>query len=183
MRRLRQPSLPRAICAVVLAVSLFFALVGAPEAVPAADARKGDKPQVRKGKKAYAKKRSKTRPSRFDVDGDGIRNGRDRDVDGDRKRNVRDPDVDGDERPNDYDHDIDADGVDNAFDPDSDASGGPLQATAATTPVPPGFVGLISDDACWGTDDDPGRHRTIAAVAGTGARVLRTPFHWSLIEP
>src|SRR5262245_47267640 len=119
MRRLRQPSVPRAIRAGVLAVTLFSVLLGALTAVPAADARKGDTPQVPRGKKSSAQKRSKTRPSRLEVDGDGIRNGRDRDVDGDRKRNVRDPDVDGDERPNDYDHDIDADGVDNAFDPDS----------------------------------------------------------------
>ena len=63
---------------------------------------------------------------------------------------------------NDYDHDIDADGVDNAFDADSDASGDRLEATAATAPVPPGFIGLISDDAFWGTDADPSRQRTMA---------------------
>jgi len=175
----------------VLAVTLFSALLGALTAAPAAEARTGDKAGLRKGKKAelhngrkaHGRKHAKRRPTRRDVDGDGIRNGRDRNVDGDRRRNVVDPDVDGDGRPNDYDHDIDADGVENAFDPDSDASGGPLQATAATTPVPPGFVGLSSDDALWGTDADPSRQRNMAVITGTGARVLRAPFHWSVIEP
>jgi hypothetical protein len=157
MRRLRQHSLPRAICAVVLVVTLSAALLGALAAAPAANARKGDKPYIREGKKTQARKHAKHRPSRSDIDGDGIRNGRDRNVDGDRVRNVVDPDVDGDRRSNDYDHDIDADGIDNAFDRDSDASGGPLDASAATAPAPPGFVGLISDDAFWGTDADPSR--------------------------
>ena len=183
MRQLRQPSLPRAICAVVLAVTLSIALFGALATASSADARKGGKPAARKGKKAQQRKGAKARPSRFDIDGDGIRNGRDRNVDGDRKRNVVDPDVDGDGARNDYDHDIDADGVDNAFDADSDASGDPLQATAASPPAPPGFVGLVSNDAFWGTDADPSRAGTMAAVSGTGARVLRQSFYWSIIEP
>ena len=183
MRRLRQPSLPRAIGAVVLVVSLSVALLGALAAAPAADARGGPKAEARKGKKAHSRKGRNARPSRTDLDGDGIRNGRDRNVDGDRRRNVVDPDVDGDGRRNDYDHDIDADGVDNAFDSDSDASGGPLEATAASPPAPPGFVGLVSDDAFWGTDADPSRVRTMAAISGTGARVLRQSFYWSIIEP
>ena len=54
---------------------------------------------------------------------------------------------------------------------------------AATGPVPPRFIGLVSDDAFWGTDADPSRQRTIAAIAGTGARMLRQSFYWSLIEP
>ena len=132
---------------------------------------------------AHAGKRAKAKISRFDVDGDGVRNGRDRNVDGDRKRNAVDPDVDGDGRKNDYDHDIDADGIQNAFDPDSDSSGDPFRATAATAQAPPGFVGLISDDAFWGTDADPTRQRTMATIAGTGARVLRQSFYWSVIEP
>src|SRR5215207_710247 len=166
MRPLRQPSVPRAIPAIVLAACLLVALLGALAGAPAADARKA----------------AKARVSRFDVDGDGLRNGRDRNVDGDRKRNVVDADVDGDGRPNDYDHDIDADGVQNAFDADSDASGDPLRASAATAQAPPGFVGLVSDDAFWGTDADPSRGRTMAAIAGTGARALRQSFYWSLIE-
>jgi len=182
MRRLRQPSLPRAIGAIVLAVTLSVALTGALATAPSADARKGEKAAARKGKKTKQRKGAKARPSRFDIDGDGIRNGRDRDVDGDGKRNVLDPDVDGDGRRNDYDHDIDADGVDNAFDADSDASGSRLEATAAAPP-PPGFIGLVSDDAFWGTDADPSRARTMAAIAGTGARVLRQSFYWSIIEP
>src|SRR5829696_1525306 len=54
---------------------------------------------------------------------------------------------------------------------------------AATGPVPARFIGLVSDDAFWGTDSDPSRQRTIAAIAGTGARMLRQSFYWSLIEP
>ena len=181
MRRLRQPSLPRAIGAVVLVVTLSVALLGALAEAPAASAREPAQAQVPKGKKAQKGKRA--RPSRFDLDGDGIRNGRDRDVDADRKRNVVDPDVDGDGRRNDYDHDIDADGVQNAFDADSDASGAGLQATAAGPPAPRGFVGLVSDDAFWATDADPTRVRTMATIAGTGAGVLRQSFYWSLIEP
>jgi hypothetical protein len=152
----------------LLAACLLAALLGALLAASPAEARKG-------GKKAKI--------TRFDRDGDGIRNGRDRNVDGDRKRNVADRDVDGDGRPNDYDHDIDADGVQNAFDADSDASGDPFRASAATAPVPPGFVGLVSDDAFWGTDADPSRTGTMARIAGTGARVLRHAFYWSIIEP
>jgi hypothetical protein len=163
MRPLRQPSVPRAIATIVLAAFLLVALTGAAS--------------------AHAGKRAKTKISRFDIDGDGVRNGRDRNVDGDRLRNVVDPDVDGDRRRNDYDHDIDADGVQNAFDADSDASGDPFRATAATAQAPPGFVGLISDDAFWGTDADPSRQRTMATIAGTGARVLRQSFYWSVIEP
>ena len=151
----------------MLVACLLVALVGALASAPAADAKKS-------GKKA--------RVSRFDLDGDGRRNGRDRNVDGDRKRNVVDPDVDGDGRRNDYDHDIDADGRQNAFDADSDASGDPFRASAATAQAPPGFVGLVSDDAFWGTDADPSRQRTMAAIAGTGARVLRQSFYWSMIE-
>ena len=146
---------------------LLVALLGALAGAPAADARKG----------------AKARSSRFDVDGDGRRNGRDRNVDGDRRRNVIDLDVDGDGRPNDYDHDIDADGVKNAFDADSDASGESFRASAATALAPPGFVGLVSDDAFWGTDADPSRAGTMAAIAGTGARVLRQSFYWSMIVP
>ena len=172
-------------------MTLFAALLGALATAPAADARKGakvgarkgTKAELRQGGKARARRHARRRPTRRDVDDDGIRNGRDRDVDGDRRRNVRDRDVDGDGRQNDYDHDIDADGIDNAFDADSDASGGPLEATAATTPAPPGFVGLVSDDAFWATDADPTRQHTMAAIAATGARVLRAPFYWSLVEP
>jgi hypothetical protein len=167
MRPLRQPSVPRAIAAIVLAWCLLAALAGA----STADAKKHSKA-----------KHTKVKISRFDLDGDGVRNGRDRNVDGDRKRNVVDPDVDGDGRRNDYDHDIDADRVLNAFDADSDASGDPFRASAASTQAPPGFVGLISDDALWGTDADPTRRGNMAAIAGTGARVLRASFHWSVIE-
>jgi len=58
-----------------------------------------------------------------------------------------------------------------------------LRAGAATGTVPARFIGLVSDDAFWGTDADPSRQRTIAAIAGTGARMLRQSFSWSLIEP
>jgi hypothetical protein len=159
----------------VLVASLFAALLGALVAAVPADARKPAKQHPRKA--------AKHRIMRFDLDGDGLRNGRDRNVDGDRKRNVVDRDVDGDGRPNDYDHDIDADRIDNAFDADSDASGDQFRAAAATAPAPPNFVGLVSDDAFWGTDADATRARTMAAIASTGARVLRQSFYWSVIEP
>jgi len=155
--------MPRAIATIVLAACLLAALPG----VSSAHAKRGTRAEI----------------SRFDLDGDGIRNGRDRDVDGDGMPNVRDPDVDGDGLRNDYDHDIDADGIPNAFDADSDSSGAPFRASAATTQAPPGFVGLVSDDAFWGTDADPTRQRTMATISGTGARVLRQSFYWSLIEP
>ena len=158
----------------MLAACLLVALFESLAAASSSHAVKGA-PHARKGAKA--------RPSRVDLDGDGIRNGRDRNVDGDRLRNVVDPDVDGDRLRNDYDHDIDGDGIRNAFDADSDASGEPLRASAAVAPAPPGFVGLVSDDAFWGTDADPSRQRTMAAIAATGARVLRQPFYWSVIEP
>ena len=163
--------MPREIPAILLAACLLAALFGALLAASPAEARKA-------GKK-------KARVTRFDRDGDGIRNARDRNVDGDRKRNVVDGDVDGDGRPNDYDHDIDADGVENAFDADSDASGAPFRpfrASAAAAQAPPGFVGLVSDDAFWGTDADTSRVHTMAAIAATGARVLRQSFYWSIIE-
>src|SRR5215208_3512320 len=165
MRPLRLISRPRGVPAIFLVASLFCALLGALAAAPAADARKG---HPRKG--AKARHGSHPRPSRFDIDGDGIRNARDRNVDGDRRRHIVDLDVDGHGRAND-------------FDPDSDASGDPFRASAATAQVPPGFVGLVSDDAFWGTDADPSRQRTMATIAGTGARVLRQSFYWSLIEP
>jgi hypothetical protein len=173
--------MPRAIATIVLLACLLVALLGALVSAPAADARKPD-PGKAGARKAHVRKGAKARISRLDVDGDGVRNGRDRDVDGDRRRNVVDPDVDGDGSRNDYDHDIDADGIKNAFDPDTDASGDPLGASAATSPAPPGFVGLVSDDAFWGTDADPTRQRTMATIAATGARVLRHSFYWSLIE-
>src|SRR4051794_17842481 len=106
MRPLRQLSMPRAIAATVLAVCLLVALFESVAAASASHTRKGPH---------HARKGAKPRPTRHDIDGDGIRNGRDRNVDGDRRRNVVDPDVDGDGRPNDYDHDIDADGITNAF--------------------------------------------------------------------
>jgi polysaccharide biosynthesis protein PslG len=170
--------MPRAIAAIVLAACLLAALFGALAAASTAEAKKGGK------KAAHMRKagKKKARVTRFDRDGDGIRNGRDRNVDGDRRRNVVDPDVDGDGRRNDYDHDIDGDGVKNAFDADSDASGDQFRASAATAQAPPGFVGLVSDDAFWGTDADPSRAGTMAAIAGTGARVLRQSFYWSMIE-
>src|SRR5215218_11484194 len=180
MRPLRQLSMPRAIAAIVVAACLLVALFESVAAASASHPRKAAA-HTRKGA-PHARKGARPRPTRRDIDGDGIPNGRDRDVDGDGRRNVVDPDVDGDGRRNDYDHDIDADGIPNAFDADSDASGDPFRASAATTQAPPGFVGLVSDDAFWGTDADPSRQRTMAAIAGTGARVLRASFHWSLIE-
>jgi hypothetical protein len=175
--------------AIVLVAGVLVALLATLAAASVAHARQPGKQGPRKTAERVRKaandgrRAAKHRITRFDLDGDGIRNGRDRNVDGDRKRNVVDTDVDGDGRPNDYDHDIDADGITNAFDADSDASGDGPRAAAATSPVPPGFVGLISDDAFWGTDADPGRQRTMATIAATGARTLRASFYWSIIEP
>jgi hypothetical protein len=120
---------------------------------------------------------------RSDLDGDGIPNRRDRDLDGDRTPNRVDPDIDGDGLRNDLDHDIDGDRVGNAFDADSDSSGGVGPTPARAAPLEPGFLGLVSDDAFWGTDADPGRSRTIGAAAAAGARILRHSFSWSIIEP
>ena len=119
----------------------------------------------------------------LNVDGDRNRNAADRDVDGDFRRNVADSDLDGDRLANDYDHDIDGDRTLNAFDADSDASGDPLIETAAATQAPADFVGLVSDDAFWGTNSDPGRSKTMAGIAATGAKTLRQGFFWSIIEP
>jgi hypothetical protein len=119
-----------------------------------------------------------------DVDGDGLRNRRDRDVDGDGIQNRRDRDVDGDGLRNRRDDDIDGDRVWNPWDFDSDSSGDPRQKAATVlASAPPGFVGLVSDDAFWGTDADPARTATMGAIRGTGARVLRQVFSWALIEP
>jgi len=117
------------------------------------------------------------------VDGDARRNSRDLDVDGDFRMNVADSDVDGDGLPNDYDHDIDGDRVENAWDYDSDSSGDAQLGASGVAPLEPGFLGVVSDDAFWGTDADPSRAKTMAAITATGARVLRQSFSWSIIEP
>src|SRR3954462_4418151 len=56
--------------------------------------------------------------TRLDIDGDCIRNGRDRDVDGDGIRNSRDRDIDGDGIRNSRDRDMDGDGIRNSRDRD-----------------------------------------------------------------
>jgi hypothetical protein len=176
MRPSRQPSRLSAIASIALVVFVLLGLMGGLAGPAAAAERRAE-------------------PSPIDLDGDGRPNARDRDVDGDRLANAADRDVDGDRRvnaadsdidadgdANDYDHDIDGDGTRNAFDIDSDASGEALVETAATPQAPAGFVGLVSDDAFWGTDADPSRQRTMAAIAATGARTLRQSFLWSVIE-
>jgi hypothetical protein len=65
------------------------------------------------------------RVTRRDLDGDCIRNNRDRDVDGDGIRNSRDRDIDGDGIPNRRDRDMDGDGRPNGRDPDRDGDGRP----------------------------------------------------------
>ena len=168
MRQLRQPSLPRAIAAVVLALSLPVTLFGAMAAAATAEAKKAA--NRRRGLRAST---STVTGSATAATATSTATAAQRRRPGRRRRRRR----------NDYDHDIDADGVDNAFDADSDASGGPFRASAASAPAPPGFVGLVSDDAFWATDADPTRAGTMAAIAGTGARVLRQSFYWSMIEP
>jgi len=49
--------------------------------------------------------------------------------------------------------------------------------------VPRAFVGVISDDALWGTDADPGGAKTMRAIRRLGAGTLRVPFLWSRLEP
>src|SRR5215204_1366248 len=119
---------------------------------------------------------------RSDVDRDGIPNRRDPDIDGDGIPNRRDPDTDGDGRRNQFDHDIDADGAKNAFDADSDGSGDSYQAPGRARRLGPGFLGVVSDDAFWGTDADPDGSRSLAVAVAAGARVLRQSFSWSIIE-
>jgi len=45
------------------------------------------------------------------------------------------------------------------------------------------FVGVISDDALWGTDADPSRANTMGGIRGMGAGTLRVSFLWSRLEP
>ena len=49
--------------------------------------------------------------------------------------------------------------------------------------VPRTFVGVVADDALWGTDADPSGVRTIASIAHMGAGMIRVPFLWSRFEP
>jgi hypothetical protein len=65
------------------------------------------------------------RVTRQDLDGDCIRNNRDRDVDGDGIPNRRDRDIDGDGILNRRDRDMDGDGRPNSRDPDRDGDGRP----------------------------------------------------------
>jgi hypothetical protein len=119
-----------------------------------------------------------------DIDGDGTVNGRDRDADGDGSRNTRDRDVDGDRHTNLRDWDIDGDRVENAFDPDSDASGDAgYGGTITAGRPPPGFLGVVSDYAFWDVGPTPARAHTLAAIAASGAGLVRQAFDWSIIEP
>jgi hypothetical protein len=121
-------------------------------------------------------------PQRSDVDRDGVPNRRDPDIDGDGVRNRYDRDTDGDGRRNQLDHDIDADGKNNAFDADSDGSGDSYPAPGPARRLSPGFLGVVSDDAFWGTDADPDGSNSLAVAVAAGARVLRQSFSWSIIE-
>jgi polysaccharide biosynthesis protein PslG len=121
-------------------------------------------------------------PQRSDVDRDRVPNRRDPDIDGDGVRNRYDRDTDGDGRRNQLDHDIDADGKNNAFDADSDGSGDSYLAPRPARRLPPGFLGVVSDDAFWGTDADPDGSNSLAVAVAAGARVLRQSFSWSIIE-
>jgi hypothetical protein len=49
--------------------------------------------------------------------------------------------------------------------------------------VPRSFVGIISDDALWGTDADPSGAGTMGSIAALGLGTLRVPFMWSRLEP
>jgi hypothetical protein len=121
-------------------------------------------------------------PHRPDADRDGIPDRRDPDIDGDGVRNRDDRDTDGDGRRNQLDHDIDGDGRNNAFDADSDGSGDSYRAAGPARQVDPGFLGVVSDEAFWGSDADPDGSRTMAVAVAAGARVLRQSFAWSIIE-
>lgn len=54
---------------------------------------------------------------------------------------------------------------------------GPISA------VPRSFVGVIADDALWGTDADPSGARTLSAIRAMGVGSVRVPFLWSRLEP
>ena len=58
-----------------------------------------------------------------------------------------------------------------------------LGARGPVPRVPPSFIGVISDDALWGTDADPTRAGTMGAISGLGIGTLRVPFMWSRFEP
>ena len=49
--------------------------------------------------------------------------------------------------------------------------------------VPRSFVGVIADDALWGTDSDPSGANTMRAIRAMGAGSVRVPFLWSRFEP
>jgi hypothetical protein len=102
--------------ALALVASLLLSAAGPVAAAPSS---------VAHAAKKAPKKAKKRRPTKRDLDGDGIPNLRDRDVDGDGIPNAKDRDVDGDRVPNGRDRDADGDGVPNARDRDVDGDGTP----------------------------------------------------------
>jgi hypothetical protein len=48
--------------------------------------------------------------------------------------------------------------------------------------APRSFVGVVSDDALWGTSFDPSRARTMGAIRRMGAGAVRAAFLWDQIE-
>jgi Beta-galactosidase len=165
---------------VVVAVVLLASQSGQPPR------RLGEAPEANPTLRGLHRAPQRRRPRaalRSDVDRDGVPNRRDPDIDGDGVRNRYDRDTDGDGRRNQLDHDIDADGTNNAFDADSDGSGDSYLAPGPARRLDPGFLGVVSDEAFWGTDADPDGSETITMAVSAGARVLRQSFSWSIIEP
>ena len=87
-------------------------------------------------------------------------------------------DVDGDGVRDDRDRDLDGDGVPNYADDDSDGSGDALRGPVPR--LPPGFFGIVAEET--GSLGDAGRAATLGAIAATGARTFRKVFHWNEIE-
>ena len=76
-------------------------------------------------------------------------------------------------------YNLDVDGIENADDADSDSSGDALRGAAGAVQGAPNFVGLSSDDACWGTDADPSRARGAARAGGHRRRRQATRSSWA----
>jgi hypothetical protein len=119
-------------------------------------------------------------PRDRDMDGDRIPNQRDRDMDGDGVKNGIDKDTDGDGIPNRSDRDIDCDGIPNYEDDDSDASGSSFGDVVPHAHLPHSFFGVVAD-AVQSTSG-AARRSVLDQIAGTGARLLRQRFNWNWIE-
>jgi hypothetical protein len=63
------------------------------------------------------------------------------------------------------------------------SSGDSYRAPGPARRLEPGFLGVVSDEAFWGSDADPDGRASMAVAVAAGARMLRQSFSWSIIEP